>query len=92
MRSLLGATQILTKSASLFFTQPTTQFQSNNLLNFSLCKAFKSSLSLRTFAIMASADEFVKGIVRPNGVAVITLDRSKALNAMNLGLIVIPPP
>ncbi|KAM1501078.1 hypothetical protein TB2_025875 [Malus domestica] len=84
MRSLFGgATQILSKSSSAFF------FLNPNW-KLSLCEpGSKSPRLLRTFAIMASADEFVKGSVHPNGVAVITLDRPRALNAMNLDMDVI---
>ncbi|KAM5547670.1 3-hydroxyisobutyryl-CoA hydrolase-like protein 3, mitochondrial [Rosa sericea] len=75
MRSFFGATQILSKSSSFFL--PT-----NPNLSFS-----KTPIFLRTFAIMATAaDELVKGAVHPNGVAVITLDRPKALNAMNIDM------
>ncbi|KAL2929539.1 3-hydroxyisobutyryl-CoA hydrolase-like protein 3 mitochondrial [Bienertia sinuspersici] len=60
---------------SRFLTRSSPSFFSANYLSFA---PLHSSLSHRTFSIMASAsssaDEFVKGNIHSNGVAVITLD------------------
>ncbi|KAF3333497.1 3-hydroxyisobutyryl-CoA hydrolase-like protein 3 [Carex littledalei] len=83
MRALLSKINTFLRSPHPFiskskFTQPSSLTRLNPLT--------KVVNSPRYFVAMAggAADEFVKGSVFPSGLAVITLDRPKALNAMNL--------
>ncbi|KAF5945779.1 hypothetical protein HYC85_016007 [Camellia sinensis] len=85
MRSLVvGASQLLLSRSSTLFFSPNSRRSLSKHLHFCNLSLHNTFLSLRSFVIMAASDEFVKGTVLPNGVAVITLDRPKALNAMNL--------
>jgi 3-hydroxyisobutyryl-CoA hydrolase len=85
MRALLSELDVFVRRSSHTFLPKSKSIQPSSLIR--LNPLIKVVNSPRYFVTMSggAAGEFVKGNVFPNGLAVITIDRPKALNAMNLG-------
>ncbi|XP_019052952.1 PREDICTED: 3-hydroxyisobutyryl-CoA hydrolase-like protein 3, mitochondrial isoform X2 [Nelumbo nucifera] len=89
MRTILSYARLFNASSVWSANPLSNRNPTSRIVNFrrlSPCERFQTFWSGRTLAIMAGNEDFVKGNVFPNGVAVITLDRPKALNAMNLDM------